>query len=220
MTGLVAQSTVLYVAFRANDPLAPPSRHVVTDVDVVHFARGRHRFVRERRDSLSRLSITIPDPLMSADHGQLVRARDTWMLDDPASKNGAVVRGERTRAARLEAGDAFALGHTIFLLAREGDGGALDRTLDGQGLDEPPSPLRERRPELGLLIRAVLLRSARARDISLTPAAAVQLFEYTWPGDVNELESALTTSTALADEQPIGLEHLPEAVRTSRRAPP
>jgi DNA-binding NtrC family response regulator len=114
-----ASGLVLYLAFRANEPLASPSRHVVTDIDVVTFGRGELSITRDRKDGLRRLVVRVPDPLMSTQHGQLVHARGAWILDDPSSKNGALVGGLRTRSSTIDLGQVFCLGHTLFLLARE-----------------------------------------------------------------------------------------------------
>jgi transcriptional regulator of acetoin/glycerol metabolism len=46
----------------------------------------------------------------------------------------------------------------------------------------------------------------------LTPTAARALVDYAWPNNVRELEMALTSALALADEV-IDLGHLPAAVR-------
>jgi len=106
----------LHVVVRANDPLQPPSRHLLDGIDVVRFARGERGAVRGTRDGLRQLTLHMPDPMMSSEHGRLVHARGRWLLDDPRSKNGAIVDGTRTRSAVLAPGTAFALGHTVFLL--------------------------------------------------------------------------------------------------------
>jgi sigma-54 dependent transcriptional regulator, acetoin dehydrogenase operon transcriptional activator AcoR len=386
-----ANAVVLYVAFRGNEPMAAPSRHVVTDIDLVQFGRGEAGATRDRKDGLRRLVIRLPDPLLSTQHGQLVHARGAWVLDDPSSKNGAVVRGVRTRSSTVALGDIFSLGHTVFFLAREprssiraldttaaelpapvpelatfdatlatavdrmahvamtdlpvlllgetGTGkevtaralhelsrrrgpfvavncGAIAATLveselfghrrgafSGATTDKPgyirtadqgtlfldeigelplPAqtallrvlqerevvpvgealpipvdlrvcaathrdlaalveagkfredlyarllgvtitlpPLRARRSDLGILIPALLRRLPRPERIKLTPAAATRLFEYAWPRNVRELERTLAVMTALAGNQPIGIEHIPDELRApAAEAPP
>lgn len=123
---------VLYVAFHADSPMSAPSRHVVTDVDVVTFGRGPASVTRDRKEGSRRLVIQVPDPLMSSHHGQLVHARGAWVLDDPSSKNGAVVGGIRTRSTVIEPEQVFTLGHTLFFLSRE----AIDHRHDLSAADQ------------------------------------------------------------------------------------
>ncbi|MGZ3438659.1 MAG: sigma 54-interacting transcriptional regulator, partial [Polyangia bacterium] len=85
-------------------------------------------------------------------------------------------------------------------------------------------PLRERRCDLGLLIAALLRRFADASaPAGFSIAAGRALLSATWPLNVRELESALRAGLILAAGEPIGLEHLPEALRgepTIAAAPP
>jgi sigma-54 dependent transcriptional regulator, acetoin dehydrogenase operon transcriptional activator AcoR len=105
----------LYVAFQVSDPAAPPSRHRLDNVDVVCFGRGPRDVTRREVDGRPGLVIQVPDPVMSSDHGRLVRRDGGWQLEDPRSKNGAVVDGRATRVTVVEPGAVIQLGHTIFL---------------------------------------------------------------------------------------------------------
>jgi transcriptional regulator with AAA-type ATPase domain len=130
----------LYVAFQCRDPSAPPSRHVLDGVDVVSFGRGDRATVRREIDGRAGLAVAIPDPVMSSDHGKLVRSNGGWRFDDPSSKNGAVIDGKPTRMAMVDLGAVIQLGHTIFLFDRA--------TLpDGEPADvvanPPPPPAHE-----------------------------------------------------------------------------
>ncbi|HEY5945156.1 MAG TPA: sigma 54-interacting transcriptional regulator [Kofleriaceae bacterium] len=131
--------TMLYLALRAHDPMTASSRHVLDDIDIVQFGRGDDTITRDRHAGLRRLVIKVADPLMSSDHGRLVRVRDTWVLRDPDSKNGALVGGERIRSAQIADRQMFALGHTLFFLERTevDDGGIAD--LPATAL-QPPVP--------------------------------------------------------------------------------
>ena len=61
-----------------------------------------------------------------------------WVLEDPRSKNGAVIAGRPTRCAPVRIGDLFELGHTLFRLDEEiVDGSALDRTSDELAAPRP-----------------------------------------------------------------------------------
>ncbi len=90
--------------------------------------------------------------------------------------------------------------------------------LSGLTLQLPP--LRERREDLGLLIRSVLRRQLgeAAGGVKLSCEAARALFLYRWPLNVRELEKALQAAVVLAAGAPVGLGHLPPAFRSP--APP
>ena len=76
-------------------------------------------------------------------------------------------------------------------------------------------PLRERREDIGMLAALFLARKAGKSDYpGITVAAAQRLLEYTWPLNVRELESALSTAYVLAGPGPVDVAHLPESVQT------
>jgi len=91
--------------------------------------------------------------------------------------------------------------------------------LSGVTLELPP--LRERREDLGLLIRALLRRQLgdAAGRITFTCEAARALFLHRWPLNVRELENALQAAVVFAGSEPIGLRHLPAAMNRSPSAP-
>ncbi|MCB9549641.1 MAG: sigma 54-interacting transcriptional regulator [Myxococcales bacterium] len=66
-------------------------------------------------------------------------------------------------------------------------------------------PLRERREDLGLLLRALL----PAPRPTLTREAALALLLAPWPRGIRQLKNALVVAHALADDGPLGSEHLP-----------
>jgi sigma-54 dependent transcriptional regulator, acetoin dehydrogenase operon transcriptional activator AcoR len=150
-----AEVDVLYIAFHGNEPTRLPSRHVLTDLDVVEFGRGPASVTRPRGGALRELTLRLPDPLMSEHHGKLVHARGDWLIDDPLSKNAVIVGGARTRSCRIEPGQLFSLGNTILFLAREAPGGPLD--LDAGTLPAPRAELATFDP----VLRDVLARMAR-----------------------------------------------------------
>ncbi|MGE5276277.1 MAG: sigma 54-interacting transcriptional regulator [Acidobacteriota bacterium] len=85
-------------------------------------------------------------------------------------------------------------------------------------------PLRDRGRDVLLLARHFLEafgRGGGARPPRLSPEAALALSAHGWPGNVRELQNAMAQGAALADPGGVvGLEHLPEAVRSARtRAP-
>ncbi len=77
--------------------------------------------------------------------------------------------------------------------------------------------LNSRPEDIGLLLGVFLCEGGSVRDGSESPSltidAARKLMNYTWPLNVRELKSCLTTSLILADGQPIDVQHLPEPLR-------
>jgi len=118
---------VLRVVLAAHAPHEPGSRHRLDEVRTVSFGRGERAAVRAG----DTLTLRLPDPMMSSDHGRLRRVEDGWLLEDPRSKNGAMVAGRPTRCAPIAPDDLFELGHTLFELADEPRGdGPLDLRSD------------------------------------------------------------------------------------------
>src|SRR5512140_270106 len=113
--GAVAPPPVaqLILAMHCDRPTAPPARHVLTDLEEVRFGRGPARVHRDL--TARRLTLNIPDPRMSADHGRLVRRGVAWAIDDATSKNGCVLNGSLVRQGLLGDGDLVELGHTMFV---------------------------------------------------------------------------------------------------------
>ena len=374
----------------SDDLTLPSSRHLLDDVDEVRFGRGPREARRTDVDGRCVLSLSVPDGRMSTQHGRLTRGAEAWVLDDPTSKNGAVVDGVLTRRTVVGDGALIELGHTFFLfriapvevdapddviedeltaaspalttfdgalaeryaalarvaptdvsivlLGETGTGkelvaravhdlsqrkgafvavncGALPQTLleaelfghrkgafsgaagDRRGLirsadqgtllldevgelpaasqvaflrvmqerevvpvgDDRPvkvdlrlcaatlrdldamvaagtfrrdlyarlfgvtielPPLRQRRSDLGLILRALLRRSPGSERVTMAPAAMRAIFRHDWPLNIRELEKALSSARALAGGAPIELAHLPAAVTAPPRIEP
>jgi transcriptional regulator with PAS, ATPase and Fis domain len=82
-------------------------------------------------------------------------------------------------------------------------------------------PLRGRRTDIPLLAEHFLAKhgeSGRVRRIA--PEALEALVAYAWPGNVRELESVIERTLLLADNETIGLDDLPPAVRMRRALAP
>ncbi|WP_116473173.1 sigma-54-dependent Fis family transcriptional regulator [Zobellella maritima] len=78
-------------------------------------------------------------------------------------------------------------------------------------------PLRTRQDKPGL-IRCLLSELTDGQMApALTAEAEVWLRDYTWPGNIRQLKSALQFALALAEGGPICPEHLPEEVYTASR---
>src|ERR1044071_1885275 len=81
-------------------------------------------------------------------------------------------------------------------------------------IDVPP--LRERRDDIPVLIDYFLKKHTRntSRLITgLTPETKKLMMDYSWPGNVRQLESAIERAILLAEEEKITLEDLPSEVR-------
>jgi DNA-binding NtrC family response regulator len=98
----------------SDEPQLSSSRHLLDDLDEVRFGRGERSVQRLVVDGQRVLELRIPDRRMSSNHGRLVRGPSGWLLDDPESKNGAVVDGAVTRRLVIGDGAMIELGHTFF----------------------------------------------------------------------------------------------------------
>ncbi len=78
-------------------------------------------------------------------------------------------------------------------------------------------PLRNRKEDLPLLVEHFVERfnHLQRKSISgITVEALSLLMAHTWPGNVRELENAIERAFILCSEGPIGIEHLPEELRS------
>lgn len=82
-------------------------------------------------------------------------------------------------------------------------------------------PLRARGNDVLVLAQHFLERFAASSGRAvrgLTTAAAEKLLEYTWPGNVRELRNAMEHAVALSELDQVGVDALPERVRTHERS--
>jgi two-component system response regulator PilR (NtrC family) len=80
-------------------------------------------------------------------------------------------------------------------------------------------PLRDRREDVRLLARHFLDKYGVENDkptLELSPEALDLMEEYDWPGNVRELENVIERAVVLATGDRIGVDLIPDAVRTSR----
>ena len=80
-------------------------------------------------------------------------------------------------------------------------------------------PLRDRRDDLRLLAQHFLEKYGLENDkqnLELTPEALDLMEQYDWPGNVRELQNVVERAVVLATGARIGVELIPDAVRTSR----
>jgi transcriptional regulator with PAS, ATPase and Fis domain len=88
-------------------------------------------------------------------------------------------------------------------------------------IDVPP--LRERREDIDLLIDYFIKKHTRntSRLVrGITPEARLLMNDYSWPGNVRQLESAIERAILLAESDHITIEDLPLEVRQEARPSP
>jgi DNA-binding NtrC family response regulator len=77
-------------------------------------------------------------------------------------------------------------------------------------------PLRDRKDDIPLLVRAFLRQFSRANDkevVDVTPEAMNALLTYNWPGNVRELRTAIEHGVVMATGPGITVRDLPSALR-------
>ena len=77
-------------------------------------------------------------------------------------------------------------------------------------------PLRKRKEDIPLLVRAFLRQFCKANErplLDLTADSMNALIAYEWPGNVRELRAAIEHGVVMASGPKLGLRDLPVAVR-------
>jgi DNA-binding NtrC family response regulator len=79
-------------------------------------------------------------------------------------------------------------------------------------------PLRERREDIAGLARELLAQAAAGMDAPpvIEPGAMEVLETYAWPGNIRELRNVLERAVAVAEGPAIGVDELPERMRSLR----
>ena len=82
-------------------------------------------------------------------------------------------------------------------------------------------PLRDRRDDLGLILRDLLVRVAPGAPdrVAFDRHVVRHLLSYAWPFNIRELENCLQAALAVAKDGRIRLEHLPRTMTSGRGAP-
>src|SRR6187549_2676323 len=95
------------VAFDANRPTDPPSRHWLTDTDEVSLGRSNtsRMWARTTENGTRLLRLRVPDSMVSARHTTLRQEGQRWVLHDVSSTNGTLINGDPTARTELESGD-------------------------------------------------------------------------------------------------------------------
>lgn len=104
----------------------------------------------------------------------------------------------------------------------------LERVADGSfredlyyrlnGLEIALLPLRER-SDKSQLLDFLLEEEAGGQTVILDAAARKALLDFAWPGNLRQLRNVLRTLAALCDDQRIGFDELPLAIRQSASVP-
>jgi len=104
----------------------------------------------------------------------------------------------------------------------------LERVADGSfredlyyrlnGLEIALPPLRER-SDKSQLLDFLLAEEAGDQTVILDAAARQALLDFAWPGNVRQMRTVLRTLAALCDDQHIGFDELPLAIRQAASAP-
>jgi transcriptional regulator of acetoin/glycerol metabolism len=165
------------------------------------------------------------------DRPGLIRAADggTLLLDEigelPAAAQAVLLRVLEARevlpvgATKPVPVDVRVVAATHRSLDRMVEEGTFRRDLFNRlaGYRARLPPLRERVEDLGLLAGSLLARIGPpgAALPAIQPKAARALLQCFWPGNIRQLEKALSSAAALAKGGAIGLEHLPDEVRAA-----
>jgi transcriptional regulator of acetoin/glycerol metabolism len=165
------------------------------------------------------------------DRPGLIRAADggTLLLDEigelPAAAQAVLLRVLEARevlpvgATKPVPVDVRVVAATHRSLDRMVEEGTFRRDLFSRlaGYRARLPPLRERIEDLGLLAGSLLARLGPpgAALPAIQPKAARALLQCFWPGNIRQLEKALSSAAALAKGGAIGLEHLPDEVRAA-----
>ena len=158
----------------------------------------------------------------------LVRTADggTLFLDEigdlPESSQAALLRVLQEREVTPVGGtqsvpvDVRVLSATHRDLRAMVEAGRFRRDLYARlaGFEVIVPSLRDRREDLGLLIRSLLARRTElSSHKGIDVDAARLLFAHDWPLNIRELDNCLAAAIALSGDKRIGAEHLPDSVR-------
>ncbi len=163
-TGSQPPVPVLYLALQCNRPAAPPSRHLLSDLDLVSVGRGESRSAKR---SDRKLTLSIDDPWMSSRHVTLRRSGQRWIAEDTGSRNGTLLNGAPCQRHILEDGDLLEMGHTLFLFRSAVRSSADDaRDLDVSQLSPPA-------PGMATFVPTLASELARLRTIARSTVSVV-----------------------------------------------
>jgi Nif-specific regulatory protein len=73
-------------------------------------------------------------------------------------------------------------------------------------------PLRKRRKDIPLLINYFLQQYSQSKNLEVTREAMKKLTEYQWPGNIRELQNAISYAVVMSGERKIGINDLPPEI--------
>ncbi|TQN42085.1 transcriptional regulator of acetoin/glycerol metabolism [Blastococcus colisei] len=139
---------------------------------------------------------------------------ETWAGQLEGTSGGSVLLAHLERLTAADADTLAALLPGLPLRVTATITGRADHltrlldALDATVVELPP--LRLRAAEVDGMVRAFAPSGAR-----FIPQALAALRDHPWPGNVAELRLAVRTAVAAAGRRPVGVDHLPAAVRAS-----
>jgi transcriptional regulator with AAA-type ATPase domain len=160
-----ARVPYLFAVFRADRPLAPPTRHALARLAEVRLGRasgGPTSWTRER----DALDLRIDDARMSSAHAKISRALHRFAIEDLGSRNGTLVNGARVERAALSDGDLIELGHSFFIFRELPDvpGAPLDERVE---IGDGPAGLATVRPDLAAEMQRLRLAAASRETVMI-----------------------------------------------------
>jgi transcriptional regulator with AAA-type ATPase domain len=169
------------------------------------------------------------------DEAGFVRSAEggTLFLDEigdlPAASQAALLRVLQehevipvgsTRALKIDV-RVIAATHRLLEVLSSDTGFRSDLLARLRGYTHMLPPLRDRMPDLGVILADILVQLAgeRAARLTFTPEAARALLRYSWPLNIRELRQAMGSAIALAVDDVIDLNHLPAELSAPPRVP-
>jgi transcriptional regulator with AAA-type ATPase domain len=112
----IATEPQLFLVLECDRLTAGGARYSLAGASRVAIGRGAERSSeRVSAGGVRELRVQIPSKSMSGSHARLVRAADSWLLEDLGSRNGTYLNGARVSTHPVRDGDVLELGRTFFL---------------------------------------------------------------------------------------------------------
>ena len=81
-------------------------------------------------------------------------------------------------------------------------------------------PLRDKKTDIPILVEHFLkkLNETHGQKRAVSKEALQAMIDYSWPGNIRQLESVLERAYIMCEEETIGVEHVPEEIKQGDRA--
>jgi Nif-specific regulatory protein len=73
-------------------------------------------------------------------------------------------------------------------------------------------PLRKRKEDIPLLVKYFLKQFAPSRELKITGDAMKRLTDYPWPGNIRELQNALSYAVVMTNKEQVTMDNLPHEI--------